>query len=125
MTHIDWLVLTAANSVQARAYTAQLKARAKREMFAPPSRWSVIPDPGERRVGSGGSTLWVLFKLANALVRSRPDARAIRQLFEGRRILIIHSGGESRRLCAYAAQGKIFLPLHAALRTDTLQPSST
>ena len=111
MTHIDWLVLTAANPVQARAYTAQLKARAKRGMFAPPSRWSVIPDPGERRVGSGGSTLWVLFKLANALVRSRPDARAIRQLFEGRRILIIHSGGESRRLCAYAAQGKIFLPL--------------
>jgi fucokinase len=111
MTHIDWLVLTAANTVQARAYTAQLQVRAKRGMFAPPASWIVIPDPGDRRVGSGGSTLWVLFTLAQELLSRHPHARTIHELFEGLRVLIIHSGGESRRLCAYAAQGKIFLPL--------------
>jgi fucokinase len=111
MTHVDWLVLTAANNAQARAYTAQLRARARRGILAPPSRWSVIADPGNRRVGSGGSTLWVLFTLAKDLLSRRPDSRTIHELFEGLRILIIHSGGESRRLCAYAAQGKIFLPL--------------
>jgi fucokinase len=64
-------------------------------------------------VGSGGSTLWVLCQLARALARRKPHARSIRELFEGQRILIIHSGGDSRRLCAYAAQGKIFVPLPA------------
>jgi fucokinase len=111
MTRIDWLVLTAANDVQARGYQAQLKARARRGVLAESSRWSVIPDPDNRRVGSGGSTLWVLHEISRALLRHQPGARSIRELFAGKRILIIHSGGDSRRLCAYAAQGKIFVPL--------------
>lgn len=106
MSKIDWLILTAANRAQARGYTAQLKERA-----LPVCRWRVIPDPGGRRAGSGGSTLWVLFELARTLLKRRPRARSLSALFEGQRILIIHSGGDSRRLCAYAAQGKIFLPL--------------
>jgi fucokinase len=110
---IDWLILTAANRAQARGYAIQLEGRASRQALSGVARWRVIQDPGGRRVGSGGSTLWVLYELARAFARRKPDARSIRELFEGRRILIIHSGGDSRRLCAYAAQGKIFVPLPA------------
>jgi len=112
---IDWLVLTAASRAQARGYTTQIEARAARQGLGEVARWKVIPDPGNRRVGSGGSTLWVLYELAKALRRGHPAALSLGELFAGRRILIIHSGGDSRRLCAYAAQGKIFVPLPADL----------
>ncbi|HYK88418.1 MAG TPA: L-fucokinase [Acidobacteriota bacterium] len=112
-TSIDWLILTAANRAQARGYEAQLKARSSRRALSGVARWRVVPDPEDRRVGSGGSTLWVLFELACVLGSRHPDAKSLADLFAGRRILIIHSGGDSRRLCAYAAQGKIFIPLPA------------
>ncbi len=111
MPDVDWLVVTASNRAQARAYRAQIQARRGRHPFPVPARVLVIPDPRGRRAGSGGSTLWVLLCLARNLLRRRPDAPSIRSLFEKQRILIIHSGGDSRRLCSYAAQGKVFLPL--------------
>ena len=69
----------------------------------------VSADPGGRRLGSGGGTL-------NLLVEAwRRDTRSRRMdLFtwfgEGQR-LVLHSGGESRRLPAYAGIGKAFMPL--------------
>jgi fucokinase len=110
-TQIDWLVLTAANEAQARGYRAQLKARERDGRLKAVRRWLVVPDPGNRRVGSGGSTLIVLSELARRLRRQDPRARGIARLFEGKRILLIHSGGDSRRLPAYAAEGKVFVPL--------------
>lgn len=105
---IDWLVLTAANEAQAMGYRAQLAVRAGRLGC---KNCLVVPDPGDRRVGSGGSTFVVLFELAKRLLRERPDTRSFRELFEGQRILVIHSGGDSRRLPAYAAEGKVFAPV--------------
>ncbi len=99
---IDWLILTAANRSQARGYEAQLAARAADGRLANVRNWLVVPDPKDRRVGSGGSTFVVLHELARRLRGSS---------FTNQRILLIHSGGDSRRLPAYAAEGKVFVPV--------------
>lgn len=128
---LDWLVLTAANRAQACGYEAELHERERRGGLAVCKKWMVIADPGDRRVGSGGSTFAVLAELARRLAAERgtrqrvkrtagppvppddppPRAGPLASLFAGKKILIIHSGGDSRRLPAYAAQGKVFLPL--------------
>ena len=40
----------------------------------------------------------------------------------GRTVAIIHSGGDSRRLPAYAAEGKIFVPMPSRERVDRNAP---
>lgn len=84
----DLVVITAANKAQARGYRTQLKGR---------KGYLVIPDPGDRRVGSLGATV-------NAL-------RRIKSLDEKSRVLVCHSGGDARRTPAYAALGKVFVPM--------------
>ena len=87
----DLIVVTAANAAQAKGYRAQLKGR---------KGFVVVPDPGDRRVGSLGATVNVLRKLPKAIGRDRKS-----------RILICHSGGDARRTPAYAAMGKAFVPM--------------
>ena len=66
-------------------------------------------DPVERRLGSGGGTLHLLHQAwLDVPARSRPDL--FTWLSDSQR-LVIHAGGESRRLPAYAGVGKAFLPL--------------
>jgi fucokinase len=108
---IDWLILTAANRAQGRGYEAQLRARERAGALRACRRWLVIPDARDRRIGSGGSTFAVLYELARRFAKSRPHVNSMADLFANQRILIIHSGGDSRRLPAYSAQGKIFTPL--------------
>jgi len=107
MTPFDILVLTAANEAQARGYRAQLAWRQANGLLDPATRALVITDPGGRRVGSLGATLNVLAELAKML----PGEKEAQDLFRNRRILICHSGGDSRRTPAYAAQGKVFTPV--------------
>ncbi len=109
--NVDWLIVTAANEMQSRGYRAQLEARQRRGQIDFVNHWRVIADPGGRRVGSGGSTLWVLHEIARELRKQNKQAKSLAELFAGQRVLIIHSGGDSRRLVAYAAQGKVFTPL--------------
>ncbi len=124
MTPFDILVLTAANEAQADGYRAQLAWRQANGLLDPATRVLVITDPGGRRVGSLGATLNVLAVLADENGGRRSEARSRREksdlrpptsdfqsLFEGKRILICHSGGDSRRTPAYAAQGKVFTPV--------------
>ena len=67
----------------------------------------VVTDLGGRRIGSGGSTLLVLKYLAEQLARRG----SLRDAFAGKRIFVLHAGGDSKRMPAYAAQGKLFTPL--------------
>lgn len=113
--HFDHIVLTAANEAQARGYRAQLDWRLKQGVLDATTRYHVVADPGGRRVGSLGATLGVLRHLADQLLAERP-AKNFAELFADQRILICHSGGDSRRLPAYAAQGKIFVPLPTSRR---------
>ena len=124
MTPFDILVLTAANESQAEGYRAQLAWRQANGLLDPSTQVRVIADPGGRRVGSLGATIHVLAVLAAEIggQRSgagsrkgksdrRPPIADLQSLFEGKRILICHSGGDSRRTPAYAAQGKVFTPV--------------
>ena len=98
----DVIVITAANEAQAAGYREQVAWRRANGFFDDRTEVMVVPDPGGRRVGSLGATLNVLVELAR---RTKGDP------FKKRRILVCHSGGDSRRTPAYAALGKAFTPL--------------
>ncbi len=96
----DYLVLTASNDHQAHAYETQLRRRRELGLLPQVREALVIPDPDGKRVGSGGSTLHCLQTILKR-----------EQRLEGLRILIVHAGGDSRRLPAYSPCGKIFVPV--------------
>ena len=93
----DAVVLTASSVRQAERYTDEIERR-RRESKIPPAVYLAVPDAGDRRIGSGGATLNALRALAPKLGRGWQDAR----------VLIIHSGGDSRRLPQYSLSGKLF-----------------
>ena len=92
----DVCVLTASDERQAAMYGRQLDWRREAGLLPATTRFVVIPDPGGRRIGSGGATL-------RALAQAAPGAAPA-----GQRILMIHSGGDSRRLPHCSASGKLF-----------------
>ena len=59
--------------------------------------FQVIPDPADRRVGSGGATINALGVLGKDL-----------DWWNLHRALLVHSGGDSRRLPQYSPGGKLF-----------------
>jgi len=90
----DLCILTASDERQAAMYQRQLDWRGAAGLLPARTRFLVLPDPGGRRIGSGGATLRALAKAAVEL--------------EDGRVLIIHSGGDSRRLPHCSAIGKLF-----------------
>ncbi|MCM1163323.1 MAG: bifunctional fucokinase/fucose-1-phosphate guanylyltransferase [Muribaculaceae bacterium] len=64
-------------------------------------------DPIGSRLGSGGGTTWLLEECHRAWA---PDSTFESWLSSRRRILL-HAGGQSRRLPAYAPSGKILTPI--------------
>ena len=113
----DICVITVANERQARGYRAQLKWRKDRGNLPEETEFLVFADPQGKRIGSGGSTIYVLYKLLEHFCKDK-KFRSPEEGFKGKRILILHSGGDSRRLPAYSAVGKIFIPLPVNLSTD-------
>ena len=117
MTNANWdyLILTAANEAQAAAYRAQLELRADLGLLTDARQALVVADPGGRRVGSGGSTICCLMDVLCREMGDRAEslrrAEAWREILQRLRILIIHAGGDSRRLPAYGSCGKVFVPL--------------
>ena len=107
----DVCVLTASDERQANMYRGQLEWRRTTNLLPAQTRFLVIADPDGQRIGSGGATLRVLAQLA------RED-----DTLTSKRILIIHSGGDSRRLphllghrqalCARAARAARWTRLH-------------
>ena len=117
MARFDHIILTAANDAQAEGYRCQIAWRRRCGLLDPDVPVDVISDPGNRRVGSLGATLNVLTILATRYARTVTQGRglSLAGLFAGRRILVCHSGGDSRRTPAYAAHGKLFTPLPTML----------
>lgn len=99
----DYIILTASNESQAEAYRSQIKYRLECGMLPDSCHYAVLPDPEGKRVGSGGATLNVLRYIAQESGEEKP--------FAGRRILVIHSGGDSKRVPQYSACGKLFSPV--------------
>ncbi len=69
--------------------------------------WVASTDPPGGRLGSGGGTAHLL---AEAWRQAGPESRFEQWLAESRK-LMVHAGGRSRRLPAYAAVGKIAAPV--------------
>ena len=113
--NFDWLVLTAANARQAAAYDLQLAARFEHAPLAGVRGAFAIADARDARIGSGAATVLALAEVARRLSRAK-SARSLAELFAGERILILHSGGDSRRLPMYAVEGKIFAPIPKSTR---------
>ena len=66
----DYLIVTASNQAQAKAYESQLKIRRQLGLLSDVREVMVVADPDGRRVGSGGSTLYCLMEvLASQLDR--------------------------------------------------------
>ena len=108
----DYVVLTASNESQAQVYRAQITYRQKQGRLPGGTEFVVLPDPQGKRVGSGGATLNVLKHIAQ---RERDGKQEQGKLFAGKRILVIHSGGDSKRVPQYSACGKLFSPVPRSL----------
>lgn len=102
----DYLILTASNEEQARTYREQIDYRLAQGLLPAGTHYAVLPDPDGKRVGSGGATFNVLRYIAEQEPSADPAG-----LFKGRRILVIHSGGDSKRVPQYSACGKLFSPV--------------
>ena len=98
----DYVILTASNERQAAGFRAQLAERRNAGFLPARTRFAVVPDPEGKRVGSGGATLGVLRYIAEDTGRTD---------FSDLRILVIHSGGDSKRVPQYSALGKLFSPV--------------
>ena len=109
----DYLIVTAANDQQAEAYEIQIRRRHQAGELPQVRNCLVIADIDGKRIGSGGSTLHCL---ASVLRKERSGAGALsfeeaETILRRLRILIVHAGGDSRRLPAYCHCGKIFVPV--------------
>ena len=103
----DYLIVTAANDRQAAAYEWQIQLRREMGLLPQVRNVLVIADRDGRRIGSGGSTLECL----SEVLRREPHPGGAETILRRLRILIVHAGGDSRRLPAYSPCGKIFIPL--------------
>lgn len=64
-------------------------------------------DPVNQKLGSGGGTVWLL---QNAFTAEKSTQDFSKWLSQEKRILL-HAGGQSRRLAAYAPSGKVLTPI--------------
>ena len=69
--------------------------------------WFCTSDPIGSKLGSGGGTAWLLEACKQHIA---PDKDFLEWLREEKRILL-HAGGQSRRLPGYAPSGKILTPI--------------
>ncbi len=100
----DYIILTASNENQAEGYRKQIEQR--KEFLPQKTHFAIIPDEGGMRVGSGGATLSVL-----KYIYDREQELTGTGHFNKLRILVIHSGGDSKRVPTYSALGKLFSPV--------------
>lgn len=113
----DYVILTASNEAQAEGYRREIDIRLKAEVLSSKCVYMVLADPDGKRVGSGGAT----FNVIRELICNHCDGD-VEQLSK-KRILVIHSGGDSKRIPQYSVCGKLFSPVPRVLpdgRSSTL-----
>ncbi|MCU0501395.1 MAG: hypothetical protein MUC51_06455, partial [Anaerolineae bacterium] len=122
----DLCVLTAGDERQAGMYRRQLDWRREAGLLPARTQFLVLPDPVGRRIGSGGATLRALLQVESSKLQgiSADITHAFAlQPSPFDQILIIHSGGDSRRLPHCSATGKLFARVPRELpdgRTSTI-----
>lgn len=134
----DAIVLTAASPEQAQLYEWQLNRAKRMGRIASSTITLAVPDPDAKRIGSGAATLNAIFALgrhyqslglhlgeqvettengssgssvpheeSNSADSTEPMVR----FMEKKHILLLHAGGDSKRVPWANPMGKIFLPL--------------
>lgn len=76
-------------------------------MNADRKEWFCTSDPIGRKLGSGGGTTWLL----DACRREEADGADLMTWLGREKRILLHAGGQSRRLPAYAPSGKILTPV--------------
>ena len=71
------------------------------------NEWFCTNDPVGRKLGSGGGTTWLL----ESCYAEQGGGRTFDEWLAADRRLILHAGGQSRRLPAYAPSGKVLTPI--------------
>ncbi|GLT84815.1 hypothetical protein SLE2022_030280 [Rubroshorea leprosula] len=134
----DAIVLTAASPEQAQLYEWQLKRAKRMGRIAASTVTIAVPDPDGQRIGSGAATLNAIHALARHYEKlgmdpgsevviengsssgssiehgmskdQVSDVQMVRFMTE-RHILLLHAGGDSKRVPWANPMGKVFLPL--------------
>lgn len=77
-----------------------------------PDEYFCTCDPEGQRIGSGGGTTWLLMKAYEQSCLRNPQGndKLLAWLAREKRILL-HAGGQSKRLPSYATSGKILTPI--------------
>ncbi len=100
-SHWDYVFITASNQSQAASYETQLEHRREEGKLCSNTKFVVLPDIGGNRIGSGGATLNILKYLYE---QNGEDMYK-------KKVLVLHSGGDSKRIPQYSAVGKLFSPV--------------
>jgi fucokinase / fucose-1-phosphate guanylyltransferase len=98
------VVITASSARQAERYQWELHRREEAGKIPANVRYLVVPDLADQPLGSGGATLNAL----RVLVGSGLTSAALAEWWSKQRVLMIHSGGDSRTLPQYSLSGKLF-----------------
>ncbi|RDX96241.1 Bifunctional fucokinase/fucose pyrophosphorylase, partial [Mucuna pruriens] len=104
----DAIVLTAASPEQAELYNWQLNRAKRMGRISPSTVTLAVPDPLGQRIGSGAATLNAIHALS---LHYRHSQVLINELMAKKHILLLHAGGDSKRVPWANPMGKVFLPL--------------
>ncbi|XVF72991.1 hypothetical protein PTKIN_Ptkin12aG0165500 [Pterospermum kingtungense] len=113
----DAIVLTAASPEQARLYDWQLRRAKRMGRIASSTVTLAVPDPDGQRIGSGTATLNAIHALAQHYQKVVPFENGgscgdgLVSLMGKKHILLLHAGGDSKRVPWANPMGKVFLPL--------------
>lgn len=79
----------------------------------PKSEWFCTNDPIDHKLGSGGGTTWLLTQAyENEMAHSYANnQKTFEEWLSSEKRLLLHAGGQSRRLPAYAPSGKVLTPV--------------
>jgi fucokinase len=77
-----------------------------------------VPDPAAVRIGSGGATLNALVVLAQKLCARKGLAYIDLDFMRTQRVLLLHSGGDSRRIPTASVRGKAFCSLPSCSHSE-------
>ncbi|XP_041000625.1 bifunctional fucokinase/fucose pyrophosphorylase isoform X3 [Juglans microcarpa x Juglans regia] len=125
----DAIVLTAASPQQAQLYDWQLSRAKRMGRISASTITLAVPDPDGQRIGSGAATLHAIHALAahyhklglhldpevatadNNSTNNASSHMPMVRFLAKRHILLLHAGGDSKRVPWANPMGKVFLPL--------------
>nr|XP_043622807.1 bifunctional fucokinase/fucose pyrophosphorylase [Erigeron canadensis] len=115
----DAIVLTAASPEQASLYEWQLKRSIRIGRISDSTVTLAVPDPHGHRIGSGAATLNAILalanhynnKVANNCSAENVVSTSMINFLRKKHILLLHAGGDSKRVPWANPMGKVFLPL--------------